>query len=177
MLALQFGEMGPGLVRRVLRQLDIDAGVEPDIPAPRADPGDGADALLQIRLTGQQSKEIMRPGRGVGANHDRQVGKAARVLVRYFDAMGVDQGQDAVTLPERQRRTLLEPDEQGVRQAPFNRCGADPGQGIDTGFQRREIDPEDRRAAVGVDRRDQIAAFGPVAALDQNVGPPGQARS
>jgi hypothetical protein len=150
-------------------QIDVDAVVEVQVPAPPADAHGGRHALQQLRLGFQQGDQGACVRGRIVADHDEPIGKARGIRARDLRAFGVDHDEAALALPQGERDALFDAHEDRVGQAPFDGNAPHPGKPLEFGFGGVGIEREDGGAASRVEDGAQIARVGLHAAFDQNV--------
>jgi hypothetical protein len=168
LLLVERGEAQQRAARVVaaLGQRQCLAALEPDVPAPLADPIRAGDLRAQLRRRLEQGGELGDVAIGGGTDEQRQVGHVIELHRFEHHAVGVDQAQLAMVLPDRRGLTFDHVDDQCIGQPARDAGVADPaeleqppagGGKIDQGHRHRiliEGDVVDGEARDPVDAGD-----------------------
>ena len=168
-VALEPGELGPGGGAVLLGQLDVDAVVDAQVPAPAADADGSRRRAGELRLARQHVQERAGIFRRIRPDDHEQVGEALDGRVGDDAAVAAQQMQPLLLLPERQRRGLGDAHIERVRQAPLDRRRRHPRQRQQPRARRLEVDAEDRLAQLHADGREDLRGGRLVAAIGEHA--------
>ena len=112
------------------RQQHVGTVAEMQVPAPLGDSHGGDDTFLQIGSVAQCIDQRRRADRRAWTDHERELAEFGDVLVRDHLAGPVDQDEPALVLPDGERATLLQNDDDGAGKAALDGGVFDPGQGL-----------------------------------------------
>ena len=158
LVAVEIDQSAQRLLGLAFRQQHLDAVFQMQVPAPFGDQHRGFDRLRDRRIALEQREEILRLMLGAVADHQRQRGETLRHEGFQHGAVGGDQINAAVLLPEREGLALLDLDAQPVGIKLEHGGVRDPRIGHQADARLSGVEEQQRRAAGDAGKTEDVVA-------------------